>query len=77
MGYAILPEPGTTHGPCEPSCEHTDCKATRETAEKTCGYCDKPIGYRNRFYQLKLDGEQCFAHARCAEREEEMLRKAM
>lgn len=76
MGWSTLPEPGSEHGPCKEACHHVDCKATREMSDKPCGYCNKPIGYNTNFYQLELDGEQCFAHARCAEREQDMLRKA-
>lgn len=77
MGWAILSAPGTEHGPCKGKCQHIDCAATRKMADNICGYCDKPIGFDQRFYQLELDGEQCFAHAPCAEREEDILRKAM
>lgn len=77
MGWAILSAPGTKHGPCKDKCHHIDCAATRKMAENKCGYCNKPIGFGERFYELELDGQRCFAHARCAECEESMLRKAM
>jgi hypothetical protein len=45
MAYGILSKPGTSNGPCETACQHTDCKQTRDMSERICAYCETPIGY--------------------------------
>ncbi len=52
MGYNVLPEPGSEHGPCQDGCEHRDCAWTRKAAESICRFCDKPIGYDRGFYSV-------------------------
>jgi hypothetical protein len=63
MATGTLPRPGTKYGPCEPSCSHTDCAATRRMAETVCTFGDGPIGYDRAFYQT----DSGLAHAYCEE----------
>jgi hypothetical protein len=51
MAASSLPAPGTEYGPCEPSCEHTDCAATRAMAGRNCAGCAEKIGYEKRFFR--------------------------
>lgn len=55
MAASALPAPGTEYGPCEPSCEHTDCAATRQMAARNCIGCAEKIGYDKRFYRGGCD----------------------
>ena len=52
MGYLFLSPPGTEFGPCKGTCEHTDCKATRDQAAGICPFCGGPIGYEHNFYSM-------------------------
>ena len=81
MAAAILAKPGTEAGPCVEPCEHTDCAATRKMAEAECVWCDEPIGYDTRLYEVDKFryhslGPLCrvYAHARCEERRIEAAR---
>ncbi len=72
MAAGALPAPGTTYGPCEPSCAHTDCALTREMAASACRYCGEPIGYDTRFYsEGQGENPRRFRHVHmvCEERE--------
>jgi len=62
MAAGYTPQRGSQYAPCEPICQHTDCKATRVMVESTCRFCSKQIGYGTRFYH---DGG--FVHANCLE----------
>jgi len=63
MAPGTLPRPGTTYGPCEGTCAHTDCAATRRMATSACPHCGQPIGYDALFYMTDAGT----AHARCEE----------
>jgi len=63
MAASALPRPGTQLGPCEDTCEHRDCAATRALAAAPCFDCGQPIGYDTRFYQLDKDA---YSHYVCA-----------
>lgn len=78
MAAGILAGPGTEAGPCEGDCQHTDCAATREMAEAECVWCDEPIGYGVRFYEVDRFKHhslgptiRVYAHALCVERRTE------
>lgn len=62
IGAISLPRPGSTTGPCEEWCEHTDCNETRRTATSICTICGQPIGYARRFFAFS-DGSN--THALC------------
>ena len=62
MAAIYLPIPGTKYGPCKEACEHTDCKATREDAQRLCIHCGEPMGYDRAIY---LRGEDTPAHEVC------------
>ncbi len=63
--YSRLAEPGTTHGPCNKSCQdHGNCRLIRRIAETICFFCGKPIGYKTD-YCRGLPCESEFIHARC------------
>lgn len=64
MAWSILPPPGTEYGPCEDSCEHTDCALTRKMASKVCRICGRPIGYSAKFYE-DPDDKDGLVHAVC------------
>ena len=64
MSFATIAAPGTEFGPCAEPCEHTDCAATRRTAEALCNICGEPIGYDRRYYSDDPGG---YVHALCAE----------
>jgi hypothetical protein len=66
MAAGTLPTLGSTYGPCEEVCQHTDCAATRTQAASLCTDCGEPIGYDRRFYQA--DDWKRLIHAACAER---------
>lgn len=53
MAAGRLPAPGTQYGPCEGSCQHIDCAATRAQAASLCTICGTPIGYEVRFYDTR------------------------
>lgn len=67
MAASRLPQPGTEFGPCENECKHIDCKQTREMAESICHFCQKPVGYETRFYQIDTILGLQFVHAFCYE----------
>ena len=69
MAAGTLPEPGTEYGPCAEPCKHTDCAATRRTAESACRYCGDPIGYERRYYLALGANAQTgpWEHASCVE----------
>lgn len=71
MAAGILPQPGTSIGPCAGDCQHTDCAETRRMAAAFCDWCDEPIGYGVRFYRLdpnlEAPGRGELVHARCEE----------
>lgn len=52
MAYTKLPEPGTSFGPCNHECTHTDCAKTREMAAAYCVECEQPIGYETNFTHI-------------------------
>jgi len=64
MAAGRLASPGTEFGPCESTCEHVDCNATRTMAESICHFCQKPIGYDKRFY---MEPDKTLVHAICFE----------
>lgn len=64
MAASVLPPPGATYGPCEGSCAHSDCRASREMAESICPICKDRIGYKCRFYD---DARHGLVHAICVE----------
>lgn len=64
MAAATLPKPGTEYGPCEATCEHTDCAETREMAEAVCPLCHETIGFDVRFYN---SADRGLVHAHCLE----------
>lgn len=67
MAAGRLPAPGTTYGPCDEPCQHTDCAQTRQQAESACTLCGQPIGYETLFFQVPPDKfHSC--HARCLSR---------
>lgn len=71
MGYYIYPqEPGTEHGPCLPTCKHSDCAASRRDAASLCRICEKPIGYGGRVYFE----DSRIVHGLCLELEAEAKR---
>ena len=45
MLRAIIPYPGTAHGPCAQPCRHVECGDMRATAHKECPYCGGFLGY--------------------------------
>lgn len=61
-----LPREGSKYGPCNVPCQHKDCALTRAMSRSTCRYCDKPIGYGNRFYDDPVSRDQ-YVHAYCLE----------
>lgn len=66
MAAASLAAPGTEYGPCEGTCEHTDCAATRRMAEAPCVRCREPIGYDVAFFREEGgDPYTEIAHAKC------------
>lgn len=73
MAAGTLAAPATEYGPCEGSCSHTDCAATRRMASTDCRLCGKPIGYETRFYDETPAGpwpppaERELVHAACLE----------
>ena len=66
MAASILPLPGSKHGPCDVTCQHKDCAATRLMAEKVCGFCKQPIGFDVEFY-TDPDNREELVHAECFE----------
>lgn len=62
MASITLPAPGTKYGPCEPTCQHVDCAATRKQAAQVCPYCSKPLG----FEVFVTDAGDGLAHETCA-----------
>ena len=67
MAAGIIPPPGSKYGPCLETCEHRDCRLTRDMAATVCSFCSDAIGYETRFY--RHDGT--IAHTLCVERERE------
>lgn len=62
MAASALPRPGTEYGPCEGSCEHTDCAATRAMADRNCAGCAEKIGYDQRFFR---EDDGSLLHMKC------------
>lgn len=63
MAAAFISKPGSKYGPCaESNCLHLDCQGSRTIAEAVCRFCDKPIGYEQRFYN-----DEGYVHAPCLE----------
>lgn len=73
MASSQISSPGTTFGPCETQCKHTDCEATREMALSVCRLCEKPIGYETQFYSDPMN-RGGFVHAECLEELSEVMR---
>jgi hypothetical protein len=73
MAAGRLPEPGTEFGPCEHDCEHKDCAETVAMAASICWRCERPIGFKRRFYRMQdgseagASGESYLVHAGCEE----------
>ncbi len=69
MAAGSLARPGTTYGPCEGQCQHTDCAATKAMAASACALCAQPIGYDTPMYHKPddLPGEARWVHASCLE----------
>lgn len=70
MASGTLAKPGSSFGPCEEDCEHTDCALTRKMAAEKCPLCLYPIGYETHFYEETLNkGEaserKALVHATC------------
>ena len=51
MGWGVIAAPGTKAGPCEGSCDHIDCQATRDEAARVCHHCEGQIGYETPYYR--------------------------
>jgi hypothetical protein len=68
MAAARLAAPGSTYGPCQPTCEHIDCAETRKMADAACRFCGRTIGFDVRFYSdpESMTGRG-LVHARCLE----------
>jgi len=78
MAAGRLPTPGTEYGPCaDTTCQHLDCKATRQLAERVCKYCLEPIGYERGFYILGGRNHEDAVHSACYEDALEDERKAV
>jgi hypothetical protein len=70
VSAGVLSSPGSKAGPCVDTCGHRDCAQTRAMAGAICKYCDGPIGYNVRFYEVfrSADGkDRDYAHATCHE----------
>jgi hypothetical protein len=67
MASSILPEPGSTFGPCK-KCNHKDCNQTRAEAASLCRFCQKPIEFNVSYYVDPQDrAEHKLVHATCLE----------
>lgn len=76
MAAGQIPAPGTQWGPCAEPCQHTDCAASRRTAESLCVVCKLPIRYATAFYDVTDRGSgKDFAHAVCFEEQLEAERQ--
>ncbi len=68
MGYYVYPPlPGSLYGPCRNTCDHSDCRKSREDAASLCRICNEPIGYGHEIYFEKTG----LVHAPCLWKEVE------
>ena len=67
MARGYFPERGSEYAPCEPSCHHTDCAATRRMMAGTCRICGKGFDFGQPYYTE----EGIAVHALCLEEEVE------
>lgn len=51
MASIFISPPGSKYGPCDGTCQHTDCQELRTIAASVCALCEQPIGYDQRFCQ--------------------------
>ena len=68
MAAYIYPQkPGSKFGPCEESCEHTECWSMRADAAQPCPICGQAIGYDRYVYiEKNTDGVKILVHAKCS-----------
>jgi len=77
MAFSMIPAPGTKLGPCKSMCQHRDCAASRQEAEKVCPGCEKIIGYETPMTILRDKADLPWVwHNLCAELAEESRQKA-